>query len=158
VLDRLRAEHPRLIVLGTAHHYTPDFSFTVYSRQWVDALGRTVAALRATGAAVLVLGPVPSPHRNVPTCLSDHLDSAASCGLDRVAVLDAEGIAAEEAATVAAGGRYADLSALFCAADRCPVVAGDQLVFRDDNHITVEYASVLAPVIAAEIDTALPAG
>jgi hypothetical protein len=36
-------------------------------------------------------------------------------------------------------------------------VAND-LVYRDDNHITVEYATVLAPVMAAEIESALPGG
>ena len=158
IMDRLRAEHPALIVLGTAHHYTPNFGFTVYGQQWADALTRTVADLRATGAAVLVVGPVPAPHRNVPTCLSAHLDSAVACGLTRSAALDDAGIAAEAAATTAGGGQYADVSALFCTADRCPVVVGDQLVFRDDNHITLEYARWLSPVVGALVDRALPGG
>jgi peptidoglycan/LPS O-acetylase OafA/YrhL len=158
VLDRLRAEHPALIVLGTAHHYGADFGFTVGSQQWADALTRTVAQLRATGATVLVLGAVPSPRMNVPTCLSGHLDSAAACGLSRPTALDDAGTAAEAAATAAGGGQYADISALFCTADRCPVVVGDLLVFRDDNHITVAYAQWLAPVVGALVDRASPQG
>jgi hypothetical protein len=155
IMDRLRAEHPALIVLGTAHHYTPDFGFTVYSQQWTDALAATVAELRATGATVLVLGPVPFPHTNVPTCVSGHLDSAAACGVARGTALGDVGIAAEAAATSAGGGRYADVSALFCTADRCPVVVGDLLVYRDDNHISVEYARWLSPVMGALVDNAL---
>jgi hypothetical protein len=158
VLDRLRAEHPALVVLGTAHHYSPDFRFTVYSQQWTDALARTVSELRATGATVLVLGPIPWPQTNVPTCLSEHLDSTAACGLARGSALDDAGIAAEAAATATGGGRYADLSALFCTADRCPVVVGDQLVYRDDNHVTLGYARWLAPVVGALIDRAMAAG
>ena len=152
VLDRLRAEHPALVVLGTAHHYGADFGFTVGSPQWTDALTRTVVELRATGAAVIVMGAVPSPRMNVPTCLSGHLDSAAACGLPRAAALDDVGMAAEMAATVAGGGQYADVSALFCTADRCPVVVGNLLVFRDDNHISVEYAQWLAPLVGALVD------
>jgi hypothetical protein len=158
VLDRLRAEHPALIVLGTAHHYGSDFGFTVYSQQWIDALAHTVSELRATGATVLVMGAVPSPRRNVPTCLSDHLDSAAACGLDRATALDDSGVAAEAAAAAAGGGRYADVSALFCTPLRCPVVVGDQLVFRDDNHISVEYARWLSPVVGALVDRARGSG
>jgi hypothetical protein len=32
---------------------------------------------------------------------------------------------------------------------------GDQLVFRDDNHLTVDYARWLAPVLDAELDVLL---
>jgi peptidoglycan/LPS O-acetylase OafA/YrhL len=158
IMGRLRAEHPALVVLGTAHHYTPDFGFTVYSQQWLDALTRTVADLRATGATVLVMGPAPYPQMNVPTCLSGHLDSAGACGLARAAALDDAGIAAEAAATSAGGGRYADVSGLFCTSDRCPVVVGNQLVYRDDNHITLEYARWLSPVVGALVDRAMASG
>lgn len=64
-------------------------------------------------------------------------------------------IAAEAAATSAGGGQYADITELFCTAQRCPVIVGDDLVYRDDNHVTVEYAQALAPVIAALTDRAL---
>jgi SGNH domain (fused to AT3 domains) len=47
---------------------------------------------------------------------------------------------------------------LFCFPQRCPVVVGADLVFRDDNHLTVEYAAYLAPVLAAEVALALPGG
>jgi peptidoglycan/LPS O-acetylase OafA/YrhL len=158
VLGRLQAERPSLVLLDMSRRYGADFGFTSYDPSWQAALTRTVAALRAAGASVLVLGPVPDPHTWAPTCLSDHLDSATACAPARAAALNAHGVAAEAAATEAGGGRYADLADLFCAADTCPLIVGNDLVYRDDNHITVEYASVLAPVIAAEIDTALPAG
>jgi peptidoglycan/LPS O-acetylase OafA/YrhL len=157
ILDRLHAEHPALIVLGTARHYTPDFSFTVYSPQWLDALTRTVTELRSTGASVLVLGPIPHPDKNVPTCLSEHLDSATACAPDR-ASLDDAGVAAEARATEAGGGTYADLTDLFCTAARCPAIVGNQLVYRDDNHLTTDYARFLAPVLAAVIDRTLAPG
>jgi peptidoglycan/LPS O-acetylase OafA/YrhL len=158
ILDRLRTEHPALIVLGASHRYGTDFGFTAYGQEWLDSLTRTVAALRATGAVVLVLGPVPDPHSTVPTCLSGHLESAAACSPDRAVAVDDAGITAEAAATAAGGGRYADLTALFCTTTRCPVIVGNQLVFRDDNHLTTDYARFLAPVLSAVIDRALPGG
>jgi hypothetical protein len=65
---------------------------------------------------------------------------------------------AEKAAVHKAGGRYADLSDLFCTSALCPVVVGNTLVFRDDNHITPEYATILAPVIDALLTQALTGG
>lgn len=158
VVERLRDEHPQLIVLGMSRRYGGDFGFTVYGPDWLDALTRMVADLRTTGAEVLVLGPVPDPHSTVPTCLSAHLDDAPACSPDRATAMDTSGIAAEAAATTAGGGSYADLTDLFCTADRCPVVVGNGLVFRDDNHLTVEHAEALSPVIGALVDRALPGG
>jgi peptidoglycan/LPS O-acetylase OafA/YrhL len=158
VLSRLQAEHPSLVLLAMSRRYGADFGFTSYDASWQAALTRTVSTLRAAGAAVLVLGPVPDPHTWAPTCLSDHLDSATACAPNRAAAVNAQGVAAEDAATRAGGGRYADLADLFCTADRCPLIVANDLVYRDDNHITVEYATVLAPVMAAEIESALPGG
>jgi hypothetical protein len=155
VLDRVRTERPALVVVAMAHRYGADFGFTAYDPQWLAGLTRLTAALRATGAAVLVLGPVPDPHDNVPICLSDHLDDVPACSPSRSAGVDDAGVAAEQRATEAGGGRYAPLTDLFCTASVCPVVVGDELVFRDDNHITPEYGAFLAPVLAALVDQAL---
>ncbi|MGW6333111.1 acyltransferase family protein [Nocardia rhamnosiphila] len=155
IVDRLQAERPRLIVVGMSRRYGADFGFVSYDPAWIDSLHRLVARLRATGAAVLVLGSIPDPHTDVPICLSEHLDDAAACAPARPDALDDAGIAAERAATIGAGGQYADLTSLFCTASDCPLVIGDNLVFRDDNHLTVGYAETLAPVIGALTDRAL---
>jgi hypothetical protein len=154
VMARIQAERPRLVVLDMSRRYGADFGFTSYDPAWLDTLGRTVAALRATGATVLVLGPAADPRAPVPACLSAHLDDAGACAPTRSTGFDSGGITAEQAATVAGGGHYADLTDLFCAADRCPVIVGNTLVFRDDNHVTTEYAQLLAPVMGALADRA----
>jgi peptidoglycan/LPS O-acetylase OafA/YrhL len=158
IMDRLKAEHPRLVVLDMSRRYGADFGFASYDPAWIDTLGRTVAQLRSTGAAVLVLGPVPDPRSSVPTCLSGHLDDATACAPARPVAVDGGGISAERAATTGVGGHYADLTDLFCTAERCPVIVGNTLVFRDDNHVTTEYAQLLTPVIGALADRALVRG
>jgi peptidoglycan/LPS O-acetylase OafA/YrhL len=154
---RLQAEHPRLIVLGMGRRYGADFGFTSYDPAWVDNLGRLVTQLGNTGAAVLVLGPVPDPHSTVPTCLSAHLADASACSPARSLAVNDAGISAEKIVTSARGGHYADLTPLFCTPERCPVIVGNNLVFRDDNHVTIAYAQALAPVIGALADQALAA-
>ncbi|TQC45382.1 acyltransferase, partial [Rhodococcus sp. WS4] len=158
VVARLQAERPRLIVVSMSRRYGADFGFTVFGREWLDSLTRLVTELRATGAAVLILGPIPDPQSTVPTCLSDHLDDATACSPPRPAAVNDAGVAAEAAATTAGGGRYADLTSLFCTTDRCPVIVGNDLVYRDDNHLTLEHAQALTPVVAALADRALAPG
>jgi hypothetical protein len=149
IMARLQLEHPRLVVLGMSRAYGSGFGFTSFDPSWIDSLTRLVTRLRATGAEVLVLGPTPNMGLTVPTCLSGHLDDATACSRQRSAVVNETGIAAETAATKAGGGQYVDLTPLFCTADRCPVIIGNTLVYRDLNHVTVEYARVLAPVMGA---------
>ena len=156
VFKRLAGERPKLVVLDMSRRYGNNFGFTSYGRDWVRSLAALVAEVRAiTAARVLVLGPVPDPHTDVPVCLSGHLDDAVACASTRSAALDAHGIAAESQATSAAGGQYADLSELFCTTVRCPVIVGNELVFRDDNHVTVSYAQRLAPVLGILADRAI---
>jgi peptidoglycan/LPS O-acetylase OafA/YrhL len=155
ILNRLQSERPRLIVVSMSRRYGADFGFTTYDAAWVDGLKRLVGRLGAMGSAVLVLGPIPDPRSTVPTCLSGHLDDATACSPRRSDAVNDAGIAAEMAATAAAGGQYADPTMLFCTADRCPVIVGNNLVYRDDNHVTIEYAQALEPVLGVIADRAL---
>jgi hypothetical protein len=155
ILDRLEAEHPRLIVLGMHRGYGASYGWAPYDPVWVESLSRLVRHLRSTGAKVLVMGPIPAPHINVPICLSGHLDDATACAPARLSAVDESGIAAEAAATTAAGGQYADLTDLFCTADRCPVIVGNTLVYVDEGHMTPQYSRLLAPVAGILADRTL---
>jgi hypothetical protein len=154
VMARLFRAKPQVIVLDMSRRYGADFGFTSYDQAWLDSLELVVQTLRRTGAKVLVLSQVPDPHATVPTCVSAHMDDAVECAPTRAEGLNDGGIAAEAAATAAGGGQYVDLSELFCTKDRCPVIVGNTLVYRDDNHITTEYARVLAPLLIERIERA----
>jgi peptidoglycan/LPS O-acetylase OafA/YrhL len=158
VAERVRAEHPRLVVVSMWRQYGVDSDSTnirSYGPSWNDSLTRLVRQLRETGANVLVLGPIPDPKSVVPICLSGHLDNATACSPSRSVAVNESGIAAESAATQAGGGQYADLTALFCTVDRCPVIIGNTLVYIDKNHLTSDYVRQLAPVMGALADRAL---
>jgi peptidoglycan/LPS O-acetylase OafA/YrhL len=164
IMARLRAEHPRLVVVSLWRGYGSGngngwlSGFTSYDPAWIDSLTRLVQQLRGTGTQVLVLGPVPGPQSSVPVCLSGHLDDATACAPSRSTAVNEPGIAAESAATKAGGGQYADLTDLFCTTDRCPVIVGNTLVYFDWEHLTLEYSRLLAPVIGALADRTLAHG
>jgi SGNH domain (fused to AT3 domains) len=160
IIARLRAEHPRLVVVSMSRAYGAGSGsgFTSYDAAWIDSLTRLVQQLRGTGAKVLVLGPIPDPHAHVPICLSGHLDDATACSPRRSTAVNEPGIAAEFAAAKAGGGQYADLTELFCTTDRCPVIVGNTLVYIDQGHMTLQYSRLLAPVIGALADRTLARG
>ena len=160
-LDRLRVDKPQLIVISVWRQYGSDTSrnwqpgFQSYDAAWLSGLTHLVRQLRDTGAQVLVLGPVPDPQSVVPICLSGHLDDPMACAPARSTAVNKSGIAAESAATESGGGRYVDVTNLFCATDRCPVIVGNTLVYFDWSHITLEYARLLSPVMGALADREL---
>jgi peptidoglycan/LPS O-acetylase OafA/YrhL len=161
ILDRLRAEHPRLVVVSVFRGYTSTHSngflsgFSSYDPAWIGGLTRLVQQLRGTGAKVLVLGPLPHLDAAVPGCLSEHLEDATACSPPMSTAFNRAGMAAESAAVQAGGGQYADLAELFCTKSRCPVIVGNTLVYVDAGHLTLEYSRLLAPALAALADRAL---
>ncbi|AQA05207.1 acyltransferase [Mycobacterium sp. MS1601] len=160
-LDRIQEEQPELVVVslwrqystGSASNWTP--GFLPYDPAWLAGLTGLVHQLRNTGAQVLVLGPVPDPQSIVPICLSGHLDNATACAPTRSTAVNHTGITAENTATTAAGGHYADLTNLFCTNDTCPVIIGNTLVYLDWSHLTLEFARLMAPAVGALSDRAL---
>jgi peptidoglycan/LPS O-acetylase OafA/YrhL len=160
ILARLRAEHPQLIVVNSARLYGANGTgmwlpgFNSFNPAWINSLTRLVQQLRGTGAKVLLLGPAPVPTTSVPTCLSGHLDDATTCSAPPD-VSNGPGMAAESVATKAGGGQYADLTELFCTANRCPVIVGNTMVYFDTRHLTREYSELLAPAMGALADRAL---
>ncbi|AQT79172.1 acyltransferase [Mycolicibacterium litorale] len=153
VMDRLKTQRTRLIVLGMTRLYGAnhgwDPGFTSYDQAWLDGLTRMVQHLRGIGARVLVLGPIPDPRSVVPDCLSRHLDDATHCSPTRKEAVNGPGVEAESRAVNAGGGQYADLTELFCTNDRCPVIVGNTLVYVDLFHVTREYSRLLSPAMEA---------
>ena len=157
-IARLQESHPRLVVVSMWRGYgsgTFLSSTPAYGPVWLASLTSLVQQLRAGGAQVLVLGPIPDPRTVVPICLSSHLDDATACAPSRSSAINQEGISGEAAATESGGGYYSDLTDLFCTDSRCPAIIGNMLVYFDWNHLSVEYSRALAPVMAALTDRAL---
>lgn len=163
VMTRLGEERPQLIVISLARGYGANGTgiwkpegFEFFDKAWIAGLNSTVRELGDLGAEVLVLGPTPDPVTSIPDCLAAHLDDARACAASQDQnSLSRSGVAAEALAVETAGGRYADLTELFCADGQCPPIVGDTMVYFDAGHITREYARFLAPALGALSDRAL---
>ena len=113
--------------------YGSTSGFTPYDPAWIDSLTRLVQQLRGTGAQVLVLGPIPDPH-----IVGAGSACPATSMTRRPARRHGRPRSTNPASRLsppppqAGGGQYADLTELFCTADRCPVIVGNTLVYVDD--------------------------
>ena len=158
ILARLRTERPRLVLVSMSRVRSVgswQSGYAPYDPAWIDSLTHLVQQLRDTGARVLVLGPIPDPQTSVPECLSGHLDDVSACSPPRSTAVNQPGIASETVATKASGGQYADLTELFCTANRCPVIVGNTLVYSDWNHLAIEYCRQLTSAMGTLADRAL---
>ena len=163
VTTLIRSMHPQLVVLGIAPNYDAPYDIVQDGPAWLAGLEHSIATLRSSGARVLVLGSVDSPDWIVPDCLSAHLDDVQACNVTPrethdgpgLVGYDNAGIIAERSAVVRGGGAFVDVKPWFCAATTCPVIVDNLLVFRDNSHITVQYADYLTPLVNDEVNLAL---
>jgi len=125
-------------------------------REWGAGLGRTLDAVGASGAKMLVIGDTPKTNGdNIPLCVSGHQQNIAPCGNSRSkAVLD-ERLAVLAQTAPAHHATYVDTSNWFCTDTFCPAVIGSLVVYSDDSHLTDSYARYRAPQMAAAIQVAL---
>jgi hypothetical protein len=155
VLARIRAEHPSLVVLDMARHYGPEYHFAVYGPAWMAGLTQEIKEIEAAGSRVLVLGPMPLALTDAADCLSQNLTDAVMCTRPLTAAVDVQGAVAEATVARTAGASYVDVAPWLCTPSRCAVIVGNLLVYRDDNHVTTEFAQWLAPVFSADVSEAL---
>ncbi len=161
----IRSMHPYLVVLGIAPNYDAPYDIVQDGPAWLAGIENSVRTLRSSGARVLVLGSVESPDWVVPDCLSAHLDDVPACNVTPrqthdgpgLVGYDNAGIIAERNAVVRGGGAFVDVKPWFCTTTTCPVIVNNVLVFRDNSHITVQYADYLAPLINDEVNLVLRA-
>jgi len=125
-------------------------------REWGEGLGRTLDAIGASGAKMLVVGDTPKSNGdNIPLCVSGHQANIAPCGNSRSkAVLD-ERLASIAQAAPAHHATYLDTSNWFCTESFCPAVIGGIVVYSDDSHLTDSYVRYRAPQMAIAIQVAL---
>ncbi|MFE1596357.1 acyltransferase family protein [Nocardia sp. NPDC058705] len=149
VLDRLSAEPPNwVLTLSTRYRMNGvgDEVPAEYLEVWT--------AMQDRGFNVLALRDTPRLRRDgvlyrATDCLAYRGDPD-SCGLDRAEVLDPHDPAQEPAAGYP-NVHPIDLSDAVCRPQRCRVVEGNVLIYRDEHHLTASYARSLAPELGRQI-------
>ncbi|MGE0684050.1 MAG: acyltransferase family protein [Candidatus Binatia bacterium] len=154
VLQRIREEHPALVVLANWSGYVKESTQDrdVTAGEWQKGMHQTLASLQQTGASIIVLRDTPWPGFNVPTCLSRASwwsQDISSCNFDRREALDSVVFELDRKAVAGLDKvDLVDISDLVCTGAQCQAVIGGQIAYRDDQHLTTTVSASFASVLA----------
>ena len=164
-LSRIKALHPATIVItdgwrGFAYtkngHEAPGSDFATNNRfapspavehVWQAGLKKTLAALKTTGANVVVLGDIAYPNGDGAACVSAHQHDLKACYYPPADAVYASHNKAEARTARSEGASYVSTTQWFCTRKTCDPVVGKYAVYRDSYHITGQYALWLSDAI-----------
>ena len=160
VIDRLRANPPELIVLTSSDSYTlarlngAAVPRSKWPATWRKGLKRTLAAYPSR-SHVLVLGDVPHNVLNPRECLVRNSHDMSACTSPRYHSLTHRIEQAWREAAKAKGATFRTLSGKICSYKPCPVVQGSVLIWRNQTHLTNQFALQLTPAMRAHLEDAV---
>jgi peptidoglycan/LPS O-acetylase OafA/YrhL len=131
---------------STDRAWSSDASKRVFAR----ALDATVYRLREAGRTVLLLGTIPPLGVNVPACLARNhmpLSGVSRCDAAAAAVLPHLAFADQQIEMVVRTNRSVCAyfpKQLFCASDRCVATRGSEILYANDDHLSVQGALFLS--------------
>ena len=149
----LRSHPPDLIVVSNSHGYklidsaAKPIPKNAREATWQRGLVRTLRAM-PHGPILAVLADTPALEANVPVCLAAHPKQISACETPRSSAIDSVHDAAEQATAEAAGASFVSLNNVVCWSDPCPVVTGNVLMWRNQDHLTATFSALLAPSFA----------
>lgn len=165
--QQLETMRPHLVVAASAALYLGRpgqraSHFDISLPEWEAGTRRTLKRLTTAGIPVALMRDTPVSAFDIPTCLARSVRHGfyeqSLCSLDRATAVSTPVFEAEKAA--AHGLRHVhhiDLSDRICEGPVCAGVRGGEVVYRDDNHLSGNFADRLLPDLAAQLHPLLPA-
>jgi peptidoglycan/LPS O-acetylase OafA/YrhL len=110
---------------------------------WERGLTQTIADLQSANSPIILVRDTPTPYHPVGNCLA-RADwrgyPLSKCGSDRNQAVDDSVTEAEQRAV--SGSRntsFIDLNSVICEVEKCPPILGGVIVYRDANHLSVDF-------------------
>nr|WP_260173757.1 acyltransferase family protein [Nocardioides albus] len=109
------------------------------------------------GTKVVALADNPMLTSAAMTCLdgAETLAEASACEMTREDAYATSDPLPEAVRLAGPRASLVDLSSAYCAEDRCPMVVGHVLAYRDQTHITATFSKTLAPYLVRAVENAL---
>lgn len=160
----INALHPKLIIAAGLQPQWPKSFCTKCTPAQIDAIFRQgvksfVTAVTPSHARVAVLAPSSSYYGagiQAPGCVAQNLNNLHACNTKKITQLVSGSWSRSYSALAIPKGIYwVDIQQLLCVNGICPMTAGPYLVYKDNDHITREWAiksaPALTPLLAAAI-------
>lgn len=149
VVEWVQREQPDLVVMAArAYSY-------LLGSVWEEGLADTVSKMRPSVGQILLLGDTPDQQEIVPDCLAENLSSVTECLTAREDGVNEDVLAAELTVATTYQAHFEPTTDWVCTLDGCPVIVGNLLMYRDDNHLTTNAVLLLKPYLDAVLTAAL---
>jgi peptidoglycan/LPS O-acetylase OafA/YrhL len=138
-----------MVLISSASDYTPlaEDGRALSGRERTVALERgyeaTLRRVRDSGHRAAVIKDPPAAKVDVPSCVSERLQSLDACSFPRQRS-EAEEVDAR-AVRKTRGAHLIDVTEAICPKDVCRAVIGNALVYRDRSHLSATFARTLSP-------------
>ena len=150
--------HPSLVIVAWARWLEePEARPLVgvpsgYGSTWQDGVAASFSFLRHAARHVIFISDIPTLGSRAPVCLSEHKFDVQACTPTRSVATWLPVVKGEELA-LARHERVnsIDPTSWFCTPTRCPLIVGDILLYRDNSHMTADWARFIAPMLANSI-------
>ncbi|TQL69407.1 peptidoglycan/LPS O-acetylase OafA/YrhL [Nocardioides albertanoniae] len=112
------------------------------------------------GTQVVALADNPMLTSSAMSCLdgAESLAEASGCEMSRQEAYATSDPLADAVRRAGSGASLVDLSDAYCAHERCPLVIGHVLAYRDETHITATFSKTLAPHLVRAVEDGLRDG
>jgi peptidoglycan/LPS O-acetylase OafA/YrhL len=150
VVSRVQQIQPDLLIVGSTS-YSPggDDVGKDSDEVWRRGLTATLDAMRPAAGKLLIIGDTPLPAHQVPNCVLKVPGNLHYCGQTRADGVDTSRLELERQIAAEYDGRFVSVTNWVCGTSFCPVVLGNILVWRDNNHVSATMSGYLAPFMAA---------
>lgn len=157
-LERIAEEQPDLVVVATSTRAV--YSLTLHGKKLsraasephlVKGMEETFRTLKNDAGKVVLIRDQAQAPRNpwLPhECVAENLDNLKVCAFRPTRNMN---ISFDVKAAEATGVEIIDPMPILCSDDRCPVVIGNALVYRDSYHVSATYAETMAPWLEEEL-------
>lgn len=119
----------------------------ISAQQWREQLPPVLQSLRADGIEPIVVADAANPKEVVPNCLAQHRNDVELCEARIDDAHTSSVLAALREVTSHENAGLIDPTRWLCSEQRCPVVIGDILVYRDGHHLTTTVVLWLMPLV-----------
>lgn len=154
VLADVTSRKPDLVVTAmiTNHFVEGATSASENQALLADGLRRVWTPIAEAGIPIVAIAGTPRMQKSVPDCLAENPRSYEACGRPVGEALGQDQAIRRAAAEMAVKVALVDMTEGICTSAFCPAVAGNVIVYRDENHLTVEYAKSLSPLLSGKLE------
>ncbi len=157
VVEQLTVAKPTMVVMSSAPYDPGGSDVGLDSDEvWRRGLAATLEQVRPTTEKLLIIGDTPLPIHQIPNCLSKQPRNVRGCLAPRQDSVDVSRVQLEGEVAGEHDASFVSVSDWLCGTWECPVIIGNLILYRDNNHISATASRYFAPFLAAVMVPLLP--